>query len=153
MSSLRLTSQEMVRLLKQHDWLRSLLSGVEVAASEARSQGMPAMATLAVTIAQLGEALDEHNAAEESALDPLLREADAWGPDRVAQMIEHHHAEHAAFRAELRVLARERVPMRAATLVQRLSRDIRAHMDGEERDYLNPRVLRDDVIALDASGG
>jgi iron-sulfur cluster repair protein YtfE (RIC family) len=139
MSSLRLTSQEVVMLLKQHDWLRTLLSGVEVAASEARSQGMPAMATLAVTIAQLGEALDEHNAAEESVLDPLLRDADVWGPDRVAQMIEHHHA--------------ERVPMRAATLVQRLSRDIRAHMDGEERDYLNPRVLRDDVIALDASGG
>jgi iron-sulfur cluster repair protein YtfE (RIC family) len=153
MSSPRLPSQEVVLLLKQHDWLRSLLSGVEVAATEAEYGGGPAMVALAVAIEQLGHALDEHNAAEEAMLDPLLREADVWGPDRVAQMIEHHRAEHAASREELRVLAGARVPELAAARVQRLSTRIRAHMDGEERDFLNSRVLRDDVVALDASGG
>jgi hypothetical protein len=75
-------------------------------------------------------------------LEPLLRELDAWGSERIEEMVDEHRAEHAALRAALAqpehaVLAR-RIP--------ELVKELRDHMALEEGSFLSPDVLTDDIV-------
>ena len=74
----------------------------------------------------------------------------AWGPTRVSLL----HAEHAHQRAVLAVLT-GRSAWPASTLVAgrtlSMCDDLIIDMEFEERELLNERVLRDDLIVLDAS--
>lgn len=146
-------SREVALLLKQHGAIRHQLGTVELEAYEVQIRGHEALPSLAVALAQLGAALDEHNEAEEAALGPLLRSLDAWGPQRVEQMLEHHRAEHAALGRELHELTAVADPIVAGREALRLCEELRRHMAGEEREYLNARVLRDDLVAVDANAG
>jgi hypothetical protein len=82
-----------------------------------------------------------HNAFELSVLEPMLREADAWGPARVARMIEEHGAEHEALE-ELLAGTTEEVALRFDDFAELVD----AHMAAEERTFLSTQVLRDDVV-------
>jgi iron-sulfur cluster repair protein YtfE (RIC family) len=132
-------------LLRQHGWLRELLNEARALAAQL-VDGKPVEDPLAKIIDRLARTLAEHNAAEEAILEPILRDADAWGPVRVKRMFEEHTGEHAAFRAAL-VGDTPTVAARIADLAEELE----AHMDAEERTFLSPAVLRDDVINLESS--
>jgi Hemerythrin HHE cation binding domain len=94
----------------------------------------------------------QHLDMEDRVLVPALRELDAWGPVRAAEI----DAEHARQRAELnylRDLARHGERELAVEGARTLLDELVADMDAEERDLLDPDLLRDDVIVIDQSGG
>lgn len=122
-------------LLAQHENLRRLMGEVDKA--------LAAGAGVAGAVKALHDACQAHNAAEEAVLVPILRELDAWGPERVKQLLDEHTEEHAVLLKKLDPAAGTDV-LRAA-LVQ-----LRDHMAHEEATNLAEDVLRDDVINADA---
>jgi hypothetical protein len=96
----------------------------------------------------------DHMRWEDRYLSAALREADAWGQERAAAL-DHEHREQREILGEavtrLRDEARpaQRVARELSDLIQRL----RADMEEEERDLLDERVLRDDVIGIDVEAG
>jgi hypothetical protein len=137
-------------LLAQHHSLRELF---DTALAWTHAEPAPGVGTLAEVVGRIAAELDAHNRLEEEALEPLLRRVDAWGPERISRMLEHHRAEHAAFVDDLCRLSMADDPAVARAALAELAEAVSRHMDQEERDFLNARVLRDDIVALDASGG
>lgn len=139
-------SQARALLLAQHQHLRELLTTTNALASRLIA-GNAVIGDLEPALTALRTAFAEHNASEESLLEPILRQDYAWGPARVARMVEEHTAEHASIRELLSGAAGE-VAARMGDLVE----DIDAHMAAEERTFLSPGVLRDDVLDLEDAG-
>lgn len=124
------------QLLREHERLRALMS--EALALAARlPRGEAPLADLARALDELRHAFAEHNANEEALLEPILCGDPAWGPARIARMLEEHAAEHAVFRALL-AGSDEEVADRLADFAE----EVDAHMAAEERTFLSPAVLR-----------
>ena len=99
------------------------------------------LAPFRLALTELRGAFAGHNIREEELLGPLLSDADAWGPVRFRRMIEEHVGEHCAMRAAM-VGDELDIAPRMADLAEQLL----AHMDAEERTFLHPSVVRDDII-------
>lgn len=127
-------------LLEQHAEIRRLAASVE----EGLGQGLAAP-ELAKRLVALGEAVETHNAAEEATLKPILEYIDAWGPQRVETLAGEHRAEHEEVLAQID-------PARAtdAAHLRHLIAALLAHMGQEEKLLLTEKLLRDDIIQLDA---
>lgn len=127
------------RCLAQHEWLRAclLLTGILARRFLARE---PVGLALEVNLRRLREAYAAHNAFELTVVEPMIRDADAWGPIRVARMIEEHGAEHEALE-ELLVGTTAEVAMRFDDFAELVD----AHMAAEERTFLSVQVLHDDA--------
>lgn len=104
--------------------------------------GEPVKHALVASLRGLRDAYTAHNAFELSKLEPMLRDADAWGPARVARMVEEHAAEHEALEDVLTGTTEE-VAMRFDDFAELVD----AHMAAEERTFLSAQVLHDDVVA------
>jgi hypothetical protein len=78
---------------------------------------------------------------ETAVIAELLQGPAAWSTQMVDRMLEEHVAEHAAF-WELLSGTRDEVAERIGELAEELD----AHMSAEERTFLSPLTLRDDVI-------
>jgi iron-sulfur cluster repair protein YtfE (RIC family) len=137
-------SEARAQLLAQHARIRALLEGAGTAARQVLA-GAGGVDFRRIAD-ELRAALVEHNLAEEAVLEPILRAGDAWGPVRVSRMIEEHAGEHAAFREAL-----DGTDGEVAARMADLAEEIEAHMLAEERTFLSPSVLRDDVINLESS--
>jgi len=135
----------------QHQHLRTIIREVRQCALDVLGAEPSDCADLRARIGELREDLEEHLLAEEALLVPVLERIDAWGPVRLDLL----RAEHAHQRAVLSLLRSDRAgalpPAQLARRVLGLLDDISADMDAEDRDLLDPRVLRDDIIQLDAS--
>lgn len=135
----------------QHQQLRVVIAGVREAALEVLGSEATDCAGLRMRISVLHDDLQRHLATEEALLEPVLERIDAWGPVRLDLL----RAEHAHQRAVLSLLRSDRAaalpPLVLSRRVLGLLDDIMADMDAEDRDLLDPRVLRDDIIQLDAS--
>ena len=94
-----------------------------------------------------------HNESEQRVLRPLLLEADAFGEVRIDSMVASHVEEHKAMAAALEALTKIANPTQAAAALQSAATNIRGHMEVEEKHFLNDKVLRDDLVAIDASDG
>ncbi len=138
-------------LVNQHRDLRALIGNVRAAALEVLENATDDSIPLRNLIGELRDAMEKHLATEESLLGPVLERIDAWGPVRLDLM----RAEHAHQRAVLAVLRSDRAAALSPQLLSRrllgLLDDILTDMDAEDRDLLDARVLRDDIIQLDAS--
>jgi len=141
------------KVLEDHRRLRAELERIEASArAEDRSEDHCA------ALRELGESflelLSAHMRWEDENLAPALRDADAWGEEREARLVVEHREQRAQMRQLLDRLhdsgcdAAE-VAGELLGLVEWLRRD----MEGEEQVTLDPDVLRDDVIAIDASDG
>lgn len=136
-----------LRLSEEHARIRVSLAQIEAMARGPLDVAADQAAVgLASALSRLALLLASHNANEEAALRPLLAQTDAWGPDRIDEMIRDHIAEHAALRAMID-------PLKNLTDVRRLREAslalvgaLREHLESEERAFLNRRVLRDDVV-------
>ncbi|MEZ4399552.1 MAG: hemerythrin domain-containing protein [Kofleriaceae bacterium] len=129
-------------LLAQHHALRHHLRAVRAAALAAAGEDH-----LISALAELSVALTEHNAAEEALLAPLLPDTDAFGEVRLARMRTEHAQEHGAIIAFL-----ERPLDQVVAGLDDFVEQILAHMDAEERTFLHPNVLRDDLVTVDHAG-
>lgn len=135
------------RLIHQHDALRRQLTvACEVAARVRAGTAPPA--ELASFVRALKAGFVEHNQLEERWLEPLLRDTDSYGEVRIARMLGEHVEEHVAFVGFL-----ERDPDQIALGLDEFAEEIAAHMDAEERTFLHPNVLRDDLVVADTSDG
>jgi iron-sulfur cluster repair protein YtfE (RIC family) len=136
-------------LLGQHDHLRGT---IQVAQDAARNllTARAAAGQLQRAVIALRDELLRHLADEEKLLEPILADIDAWGPIRAGLL----RAEHAHQRAVLAVLTGP-TSWPAATLVAArtlsLCDDLLTDMEFEERELLCEKLLRDDLILLDAS--
>lgn len=150
MRSLR-PSQVRARIFREHLALQDQLDRIE--AHTLRAQAGELEHTRLLELARsLYRDLREHIDFEDALLGPALRDADAWGAVR-ADELERHHSEQ---RHSLRVLAEQSECEATEQLAQTLTSVItalRVDMAHENRDLLSSDLLRDDLIALDASGG
>ncbi len=105
----------------------------------------PARASELVTaVARLRWAVTSHNRLEEQLLAPVLHDVDAFGAQRVAQMMHAHREEHAQIghRLDTPTLVSLRETLHLLT----------EHLQHEEETFLSSRVLRDDLVVVDDLG-
>jgi hypothetical protein len=130
------------RILAEHEELRGAIAKVIAARDPAR---------LAFATEALLDRLSEHIDHEDRALEPVLREIDAWGPERARGLREGH----AAQRLEIAKLRAELATAPGAGLdwaVRHFVNELMADMAAEERDMLAASVLRDDSISVELGG-
>ena len=127
-------------LLAQHDRLRGLLDTCTRLAA-LQSTGEPVASELDEALAELRDAFAEHNQLETGLIGDLLRGASRWSALLVDRMLEEHVGEHAAFWQLLSGSDAE-----VAQRIGELAEELDAHMAAEERTFLSPATLRDDVI-------
>jgi iron-sulfur cluster repair protein YtfE (RIC family) len=130
------------QVLAEHGELRTAIARVTNANHPTR---------LVLATSALLDLLSEHIGHEDQILEPLLRDIDAWGPERARRLRE----EHAAQRAEIAKLRAELATAPPATLdweVQHFVEQLVADMEHEEQDTLDASVLRDDCITVEFGG-
>lgn len=129
------------KLVSQHQDIRRDLN---TCSSLARRllQGEPTHALLDAALARLRSEFIEHNATEQDLVRPLLKDSPGWGAVLIDRMMEEHVAEHAAFWEALSGSVAD-----VATRMDDLLDELDAHMAAEERTFLSPVVLHNDVIA------
>jgi hemerythrin-like domain-containing protein len=135
------------RLLEQHQGLRDRLELVHGLVRQYAS-GEAVAEALGAAVAGVATAFDEHNAFEETLLTPMLAATDGFADVRIARMVGEHTEEHRAFSAFLASPLSE-----VATGWADFAEEIAAHMEAEERTFLHPWVLRDDLVTADTSDG
>jgi hypothetical protein len=135
-------SEARQRLLGQHEWLRAMLEQTRVLARRFLA-GEPVARALEADLLALREGYAAHNSYELSVLEPMLRDADAYGPVRIARMIEEHGAEHRALEEHVAGTTEE-----VALHFDDFADLVDAHMAAEERTFLSSQVLRDDIVSL-----
>jgi iron-sulfur cluster repair protein YtfE (RIC family) len=142
------------RILADHERLRRLIGASERVAGLIEDGEEDLGDSLRVLLVALFRKLKVHMQYEDEALQPILRRVDAFGEVRADQFDREHEEQrgqmgdllHAA--CDLRAHPRE-VAVRAREILRRVLDD----MDYEEREFLSPDLLRDDIIAIDAQSG
>jgi iron-sulfur cluster repair protein YtfE (RIC family) len=127
-------------LLAQHDAIRQKLEACTSLARLHRA-GHEVTCTLDAALGQLRDELAQHNQTETAIIGQLLHGPAAWGSLLVDRMLEEHVAEHAAF---WEILSGSHAQV--ADRIDDLAEELDAHMLAEERTFLSPVTLRDDVI-------
>jgi len=147
---MELSNEDRRRILRgQHVHLRKTIEAARTAASGAMA-GKVSAGDLQLAVAALERELLAHLGEEERLLEPILERLDAWGPIRLSLL----RAEHAHQRAVLAVLTgRSAWPASSLVAGRTLSMcgDLLIDMEFEERELLSEKVMRDDLILLDAS--
>lgn len=144
------------RVLADHDGFRESLDQLERLARGVDSVGTKGeeRGRLCALSDALLDRLLKHMQWEEVYLQPALREADAWGEERARRMDDDHREQREMIAL---LLQRLRDTERPAPLIVRdvlgLVDLLRQDMVEEERDMLDERVLRDDVVGIDVEAG
>lgn len=130
-----------IRLLDQHERLRDQLRTCTDLARLLRS-GEDVAQQLDTALEQLRADFSEHNDTETTTIRQLLQPPAVWGAMLIDRMVEEHVGEHAVFWGLLSGTRGEVVGR-----IDDLAEELDAHMAAEERTFLSPGALRDDVIA------
>lgn len=142
------------RILEEHEQLRALIRQVDAAASKVLEGGnADAPTTLRQLCGAMHVALSAHLDLEDAVLAPALRETDAFGPDRADELLRQH-AEQREILAEALAVAKSVTmdPAELARHTKKLIKSLMEDMAHEDRDLLNPHLLRDDPILIEFGG-
>ena len=129
-------SEMLAALARQHADLRERIARCEQLADRFDADLLDP-AQLLREVAALRAAFDDHNHFEESALGPVLLDANWLGAARTARMVEDHVEEHRALQRDLDVGTAAALRAVLASLLR--------HLEAEERYFLTSKVLRDDL--------
>jgi iron-sulfur cluster repair protein YtfE (RIC family) len=144
-------SQVRARILEVHRSLRASLDRV-VALADAVDGGTATVGALRAEIDDLARSLRDHDALEDEILAPVLADTDAFADVRTRQLVEHHEAHRRELEQGLQRLVNTHSDVGAIALLARETMAaLRADMDQEERELLDPGVLRDDTITITPS--
>jgi hypothetical protein len=147
-------SEIRLQLLQQHGKLRDLVAKARDAIATIRANPVTRhLPGLGDCLDRLARAVSEHNDCEERLLGSALGDADAWCDVRVALMTAHHRHEHETLSIALRGASALEDPNEAADIAAEVLASLLAHMTAEEKDLLDPNVLRDGYCASQALGG
>jgi hemerythrin-like domain-containing protein len=142
------------RVLAEHAELRKQLAAVEAAARRVLGGERTSLGLLRHEGEAFLNRLADHMRWEDAHLAPALRDADAWGEERVRRLDRDHREQRDVLE---HCLAAVRDASRPAPVVARVLVDLvqllRDDMDEEERVALDPAVLRDDIVSPDAEAG
>lgn len=140
------------KVLSQHREIESMLAELETGAKRL-GLGQDVGEQVKRAAFALRGILELHLAFEETHMVPAITEADGFGPERA----RHIHAEHAEQRQYLDTLVHAILDAKSPADIQdgvhELASMLRADIEEEEADYVNEKLLRDDVIPTDTFGG
>ncbi|MFW2388437.1 MAG: hemerythrin domain-containing protein [Polyangiales bacterium] len=140
------------KVLSQHREIEQMLSELEAGVLKLGQGSVDAGQVKRAAYALRG-ILELHMNFEEAYMVPAINDADGFGPERV----RHLHAEHAEQRRELdRLVDAIREASSAddlAASVTKLSEMLRVDIEEEEREYVNEKLLSDNLIPSDPFGG
>lgn len=142
------------RVLHDHRDLRRQLLGIERLAQEVATGERRHVGPMRQAVERLLAVLHEHMRWEDRHLAPAVEDADAWGPERAALLAADHREQRTMLAEVVAELQSQDRP--AAVLAARLLelvRHLREDMASEEAIFLDPKVLRDDVIGIDVETG
>lgn len=129
-------SEVHAQILRQHVEIRARMRGIERLAKGGKAD---AERHLRVSLAHFAAIFEEHLAFEERELLPLVTGVDAWGPERVAALLDEHREQRT--RVERTVALAEEGTMRGHELegevhwlMQSLLDDM-LHEEGELRTF------------------
>lgn len=141
-------------VMKDHQSLRALLGDLEDLARKVRDGDRRLLGPLRLEAERFLHRFEDHTRWEDQHLRPALLEADAWGKERVSRLDHDHKEQRELLEDSLeRLRDAERPPVLVARGVLDLIELIATDMGEEERDLLDPRILRDDVISIDSEAG
>lgn len=140
------------RVLDEHRRIAVLLDKVEGLARQLAAGDEGAEPLLRRVVIELHDVMRHHMAYEERTLLPALRDADSFGPARVAAFVREHQAQRSMLENIVTELATTESPERLTVGVLELVRAIRDDMETEGREFLDPDLLRDSVIRTDFGG-
>lgn len=142
------------KVLGDHRVLRLQLRALENLAREVIHDPRIPVAALRASAKRFLEALRTHMHWEDLQLVPALEESDAWGPERAARLTDHHREQRTFLAGVLEELHdQQQAPAVVANSLLDLARLLFEDMDEEEAFFLDPDVLRDDVIGIDVEAG
>ncbi len=149
-----LPSQVREHVLHDHEGLRRRLLEIERLARDVVANDRQHVAGLRARSQELLDTLAEHMRWEDRYLSPALEDSDAWGPER-AEQLANEHREQRTFLGELveKLRAGAQAPAELAEDLVDLVERLRLDMEEEESFFLDPNVLRDDVVAIDVETG
>lgn len=128
-------------LITQHDAIRTSLAACLEIAKRLRTDDADEV-ELELALERMRADVYQHNLSETELIQPLLVLGKRWGERLIGRMLEEHLAEHVAMWAVMEQPARV-----VAFELEELAEDLDAHMAAEERTFLAPHVLSDDVIS------
>jgi hemerythrin-like domain-containing protein len=140
------------KVLSQHREIEQMLSELEAGVAQLGDGGVDAEQVKRAAYALRG-ILELHMNFEELHMLPAITEADGFGPERA----RHLNTEHQEQRKQLDLLVetiREASSIDdLASSVAKLAQMLRDDIEGEERDYVTDKLLRDSIIPSDTFGG
>lgn len=142
------------RVLREHAGLRTQLTQLERLIRQVTSGERRQVGPLRQAAERLLATLRRHMRWEDRYLAPAVEDADAWGPERAKRLSEEHREQRIFLDdivAELQL--QDRPPVVLAAHLLELVRRLREDMEAEEALFLDPNVLRDDVIGIDVETG
>jgi hemerythrin-like domain-containing protein len=142
------------RILDEHARLRGLLAEVQSLVERVLEGHGEAVELLRERGRALHTFFFDHLELEDVILVATLRDADAWGEERARNLTQEHREQRQLLEALLGRIDDARLPAEElardlADFVQRVRED----MAVEEKAMLSDKILRDDVISIDAETG
>ena len=131
-----------LRLLAQHERLRAYAQTCTRLAMLYRLDERVA-GDLDLAIEMLREEFTAHNETETAVIRKLLQGPAPWGSVLIDRMLDEHVEEHTALWGRLSGTRAE-----VAAQIDKLADELDLHMAAEERTFLAPMTLRDDVIRV-----
>ena len=147
-------SQVRARILEDHTALRRRLDEIERLANDVIANERCHIGGLRARAEDLLTTLREHMDWEDRYLAPALEDADAWGPERAALLDQDHRDQREFLGDVIERLQDQRqpAPLLASSLLD-LVGHLRRDMEEEEGFFLDPDVLRDDVVGINVEAG
>jgi acetoin utilization protein AcuB len=145
-------SQVRALIEKEHAHIRALLDEVDEIALrviDGEKLGVP----LRERGRLLYETLTRHISLEDRVLAPALRDTPGFGEVRAEQLLAHHAEQREQLAAAIERLTRPEVTLAdVAREIRAFVGEVRIDMAHEDRDLLNPSLLKDDPIQVDFGG-
>lgn len=131
-------------LITQHRGLRTRIDEARLASAR-WARGEASQSHVRDALAELAEALREHNLHEERALRQLIRSMDAAATAREEMMDDEHVREHRDIFDRLIRVGSAATPGEAGRELESFCSRVLAHMTWEEKAFLNNSVLQDEA--------
>jgi hypothetical protein len=147
-------SQIRRRILEDHEVIRGILLSVEHLSHEVSEGKVRHVGPLRLEGEALLLRLNEHMGWEDRHLRPVLLDTPGWGEERAKRLDRDHREQRELLEYSLgAVQDQSRPPLVLARQLIELVKLLREDMADEENLLVNERVLRDDVVAIDAEAG